>query len=404
MMLTGRLRPLRHAWSMQGRRMLARRALSRMLEKLGAEDDIGSSNLLPSDVVDSGSLRLPFPARRPALGQPLKIAWVSSPPSPGSGGHTTMFRMIEALEQAGHKCTLALYNPTDSDLADRVRIIRECWPRVRAEVRPLVAGLAGHDAAVATAWQTAHALAKYGTNPMRRLYFVQDYEPYFYPHGARYALAEDTYHFGFRVIALGKMVADRLAGESHVASDCVPFGCDTATYHLVESGPRNGVVFYAMPGTPRRGYSLNRMALEQFNLAHPDVPIHAYGSGRPSDFSFPVTWHGRLRPDELNALYSRTVAGLSMSFTNISLVAEEMLAAGCIPVVNDAEDARADLDNPFVAWTRPAPIAIAERLGELLAAADVEDRARQAAESVRPDWSAAQSGVLRVIENETYGE
>jgi hypothetical protein len=403
MKVTSRLRPLRHAWTREGRRALARRALSRVLEYLGPEDDIRSSDLLPSDVANSGSLRLPVPARRPAPGQPLNIAWVSTPPGPGSGGHTTMFRMIEALEQAGHNCTLALYNPTDSDLADRERIIRDCWPRVRAKVRPLVAGLDGHDVAVATAWQTAHALAKYGTNPMRRLYFIQDYEPYFYPRGTRYALAEDTYHFGFRAIALGKMVADRLARESHVASDFVPFGCDTATYHLVESGPRTGVVFYAMPGNPRRGYALNRMALEQFNRAHPAVPIHAYGNGRPSDFAFPVTWHGRLRPDQLNALYCRSVAGLSMSFTNISLVAEEMLASGCIPVVNDAEDARADLDNPYVAWTPPTPIAIAERLAELLAAPDLDQRARQAAASARPDWSAAQAGVVQVIENETYG-
>lgn len=38
--------------------------------------------------------------------------------------------------------------------------------------------------------------------PGRRVYFVQDYEPYLYPHGSAYTLADDTYRFGFQAIAL----------------------------------------------------------------------------------------------------------------------------------------------------------------------------------------------------------
>jgi glycosyltransferase involved in cell wall biosynthesis len=315
-----------------------------------------------------------------------------------------MFRMVKAAEDAGHECTIVLYNPHGSDLKVRERIIRESWPDIRADVRPLTPGLAGYDAGVATAWQTAHALARYGTSPMRRLYFIQDYEPFFYPRGTEYALAEQSYHFGFRLIALGKMVASRLASESQVAADVVPFGCDTATYHVSSPRAREGVVFYTMPGNARRGFLLNRMALELFRSSHPDVPIHAYGDGRRSDLPFPVEWHGRLLPAELNELYSQTIAGLAMSFTNISLVAEEMLAAGCIPVVNDYDDARADLDNPFVAWTRPNPAAIAKRLAEIVSGSEIDAVAARAAVSVRPNWSEAQSGVVAVIENDVYGD
>ena len=110
---------------------------------------------------------VPGPPAPPRCGRTrprrLRITWVTTPPGTGSGGHTTMFRMVEALESAGHECTLALYNPHGSDLAERTRIIREGWPGVRARVTGLLEGLDAADAAVATAWQTAHALARHGT-------------------------------------------------------------------------------------------------------------------------------------------------------------------------------------------------------------------------------------------------
>ena len=110
-----------------------------------------------------------------------------------------------------------------------------------------------------------------------------------------------------------------------------------------------------------------------------------------------------MSPVELNSLYNGCVAGLAMSFTNISLVAEEMLAAGCIPVVNDSPDARADLRDAPAAWVAPTPDAVAEALRRLVNAPDMAERASLAARSVRHGWAPAQAGVVRVIEDEVYG-
>ncbi len=71
---------------------------------------------------------------------------------------------------------------------------------------------------------------------MHRLYFIQDYEPYFYPHGPEYALAEDSYRFGFRCIALGNMVATALRTEVCIDPEVTPFGCDTDVYRLCQRG------------------------------------------------------------------------------------------------------------------------------------------------------------------------
>ncbi len=397
----GALARLPNLATYDGRRRALAKVIREMTTRLGP--DLLDASLRPEDICDPSLVHLAHPAARPETSRRLRITWVTTPPGAGSGGHTTMFRMVEALEAAGHECTLALHNPHRSDLLERARIIREGWPSVRARVAGLPDGLDGADAAIATAWQTAHALARHGTAPMRRLYFVQDYEPLFFPRGTEAGLAELSYRFGYRTIALGEMVAGHLRREIGIDPDVVPFGCDTDTYRITGSQARSGVVFYTVPGAARRGYLMNLLALERFHHTHPQQPIHAYGAERRTRLPFPVVWHGRVSPVELNSLYNTCVAGLAMSFTNISLVAEEMLAAGCIPVVNDSSDARADLPDAPATWVTPTPDAVAAALRRLVDASDIAERASLAARSVRHGWAPAQAGVVRIVEDEVYG-
>ena len=197
---------------------------------------------------------------------------MTTPPSAGSGGHTTLFRVVQAMESRGHDCTLFLYDRHRGDNDAQAAVIRENWPHLRSTVRDARAAMDGADVLVATSWGTAHVLACSGA-PGKRCYFVQDFEPFFYPRGAEYELAQDTYRFGFRCIALGEMVAKLLREEVGIEPDTVPFSCDTETYHLLpRPGWRRGVVFYARPGTARRGYQLGKLALEEF---------HKFGARRP---------------------------------------------------------------------------------------------------------------------------
>ncbi|GHH72611.1 rhamnosyltransferase WsaF family glycosyltransferase [Promicromonospora soli] len=362
-----------------------------------------SFQLEPADVASAVPEALPVPDPAPS-DQPLVVGWVTSPPAAGSGGHTTLFRMVEGLEARGHRCVVFLYDRHGLDVALRTAELRHGWPGVRAEVRDARAGISGVDAVVASSWESAHVVLSRSVEPAHRLYFVQDYEPYFYPRGSEYELAAMTYRFPFRRIALGEMVAGCLRSELGQDSDVVPFGCDTDTYHLPETeAPRSGVVLYAKPDVGRRGYLLARLALERFHRAHPDEEIHVYGS-RPADLPFPVTFHGRLTPEELNTLYGRVVAGLAMSFTNISLVAEEMLAAGVVPVVNDSPLARADLADPHVGWAEPTAAGIAAGLA---AAVERPDRdayaAKVAAGVVGRSWGPTQEMVARIVEDEVRG-
>ena len=240
-----------------------------------------------------------------------------------------MMRMVAALEMAGHECTLLLYDPFASDVAERTEIIRSGWPSVAARVRSLEGHSETYDAAIATAWQTAHALGRWSDGlPLQRLYFIQDFEPFFYPRGAEYSLAEQSYRFGFTMLALGEMIQRTLKAECDCDSEVIPFGCDVQTYSDLGLPGRSGIVYYSMLGVARRGFLIAREALTRFHRTHPDQTIHVYGDGHPRDFPFPVAWHGRCSPTQLNELYNGTLAGLALSFTNISLVPEEMRPPG----------------------------------------------------------------------------
>ena len=382
---------------------IAQRIAQRAYRRTGAEDL--AFNLELDDLLVDVPGDLPVPSTRPAPGSPLCIGWVTTPPAAGSGGHTTLFRIVEALEAAGHRCVLFLYDKHGLDEARLTSVIRENWPGIQAEVRDSRTGIADVDAVVATSWESAHVIVKYGRSPMRRLYFIQDYEPFFYGHGAEAAFAAMTYQLPFRRIALGEMLDGMIREQTGLTSDVVPFGCDSAIYHLPAAGTvRSGIVFYCRPDFPRRGYQLACLALMVFHRRHPEQEIHVYGAS-PRGLGIPMTFHGRMSTSALNDLYGRTIAGLAMSFTNITLVAEEMLSAGNIPVVNDIPLARQVLPNPHVRWAEPTATALADALSAAVTTGDIAGHAAAAAASVvGRSWKPTQDAVVRIIVEEVTGE
>ena len=127
---------------------------------------------------------------------------------------------------------------------------------------------------IATSWESARVSSRSGVLHRCVKHLIQDYEPYFYPHGWDYALAEDSYRFGFRCLALGPMVAELLKTQIGVSSDLIQIGFDTSNYCIKNFGTRNGVVFSRGQVSARRGYQLGKMALRR-------VPSFPSGSGNP---------------------------------------------------------------------------------------------------------------------------
>jgi O-antigen biosynthesis protein len=309
--------------------------------------------------------------------------------------------MTEAAEAAGHNCVLYLYDRFHGELSRHEQVIRRHWPKLRAEIRSVAAGLQPLDAYVASGWQTAHILAARSDMPTRRLYLVQDYEPYFYPRGTEYALAEDSYRFGFRCIAIGWMVANLLEDEFSVHAPVAEYGCDTSIYGLTNPSNRRDVVFFARPGVARRGFELGILALQEFHRRHPEQDIHIFGD-TSAQVPFPAIQHGSLTPRRLSELYNKCRAGLTMSFTNVSLAPAEMIACGVIPVIGNLRCTKADLDTPHARWIDPTPRALADELCSVIETA--EPSPAEVAASIRAmNWDSAQRVFLETVEDEVYG-
>ena len=342
-----------------------------------------------------GKLPPPLPLRRD---ERLKVAWNCVPPGEGAGGFTTMFRIASTLERAGHECVVYLHDRHGWSLEQHKRTFRAWWPSLQAEIRDAADGIDDAHAIFATSWETAYPVL---ASPARgvRFYFVQDLEPLFYAAGSEALLADATYRFGFHGVTPGRWLAQRLEQDYGMAADHFDFGCDLNHYGLEAGNERTGVCLYSRPSTPRRAFELAVAALDLFAERHPEVDIHLFGES-VRRLPFPARDHGLLTPDELNSLYNRCIAGLALSATNISLVPLEMLAAGCIPVVNDGEQNRVVLDNPEVAYAPATPFDLANALSALVErpAAERSAAAARAAASVQTSsWEEAGETVERVI-------
>lgn len=359
--------------------------------------DVATLPLFLDDVVLTDG-RLPdlLPRRRLRPDEPMLVDWVMTPPSPGSGGHTTVFRIVEELERRGHRCRLSLYDRYRGDLQRQTDTIRQFWPGVAASTHDAASGLLPADVTFATSWETAHVVARRAAVGLRA-YFVQDHEPDFHPLGSERVLAEATYRFGFVGVAAGRWLAEHLEATYGMPCVAFDFGCDTAVYRCDNMGPRSGVVFYAKPDVPRRAFWLGALALRTFADRRPDQEVHLFGAPTPR-LDFPHVHHGSLSPEALNRLYNTAAAGLSLSLTNVSLVPWEMLSSGCLPVVNDAPHNRRVLDNPHVQWSSLQPGTLAEALRHAVGQCADAGARLEAARSVQQDrWDAAGATVEHAL-------
>lgn len=348
--------------------------------------------VFPQDVLNADFTR-PAIFAGPVVedGAPIKINWVVGPPGPGSGGHTTIFRMVNYLQGIGYDNCVYFYDPYGGDHKYYESISRSIYG-VTCGIERFGADMTDAHAVVATSWPSAYAT--YNVRAAgKRFYFVQDYEPFFYPVGTNSALAESTYRMGFHGLTAGRWLAEKLAAEFGMQSDWFPFGCDTSRYRFDPSSKRNGVAFYARAGTPRRAVELGLLALELFAKRHPEIELHLFGEDLGT-LPFKYTNHGLVSPYKLGDIYNKCFAGLTLSLTNVSLVPHEMLACGCIPVVNDADQNRMVLDNEHVRYAPLSPHSLAEALEAIVTTPDFGSESKRAAESVNStSWDLAGAAI-----------
>lgn len=355
------------------------------------------------DVVKADFVAEPYVAPKKVDKAKLNIGWVLSPISIGSGGQHTIARFAKSLQERGHNVTFFIYESISQQPADYShQLLKEhfdidvrCLPMSQAEKEDI-------DVLFATGWETAYPVFNM-KNPAHKMYFVQDFEPLFYGMGSKAVLAENTYRFGFYGITAGRWLTKKVGGYG-MKADFFDFGADLDIYRPTgKTSKKKQICFYARPVTERRAFEIGVLTLAKFHQIHPDYNIVFFGwDVSDYDIPFPYENRGIVSPVELSSIYHDSQACLVLSLTNASLLPLELLAAGCVPVMNDGENNRLVIgENSDIVYTLDSPIELAKGLDEVVSDPDIEARCQRISKGTESaSWDASYEKFEKIIMRE----
>jgi glycosyltransferase involved in cell wall biosynthesis len=318
---------------------------------------------------------------------PWTIAWLVPPWRRGSGGHTTIFRLVRQMELRGHRCVIFVYDPehrvprSGNELRDEIR--SEFVPGVEAEVFKNLGDWDSADICIATGWQTAFA-ARDLPGSREKVYLVQDHEPEFFATSAQSIWAEETYKMGYRCIAYTPWMADVLRERYGVHASWFECGTDLDVFPFAgpEGREREIIAVYARRETERRAVDLAMTGLIKLSERRPTIRPVLFGSHRSTRLPFPAEDLRVVPPRRLAQLYREAAVGVVFSLTTHSLVAHEMMASGLPTVELEGENVGSALgpSGELVLQVPRRPDAVADGIERLLddreAAAAMARRAR----------------------------
>lgn len=264
----------------------------------------------------------------------ILLNWIIPEMGVGSGGHMNIFRFISLLEDRGmhnriYVCDATKYL-TDQDLRDFLKAHYNIT-NDKVEAYCSTDSITFAHGTVATGWQTAYFVNRF-QNTISKFYFVQDFEPLFFPMGSEYLMAENTYKFGFRGITAGEWLKNKLHDEYHMETNSFLFSYDRDIYHPGEKrDDKKRLFLYARPVTPRRCFEIALLALCKLYEKMPEIEV-VFAGWDVSNYKIPFTHlnAGNLALQELPDLYAQCDLCVVMSSTNLSLLPVEVMASNSV--------------------------------------------------------------------------
>ena len=300
------------------------------------------------------------------IGTKGNIAWFVPALLKGGGGHRTIFQNITALINDGYMCDVYIGDFNRHSPNELFQMINEYYGEFHGNVfadwnNPLKE----YDCVIATSWNSAPIVQK--IDCPKKAYFIQDFEPYFYPMGSNYVEAENTYKYGFHGITIGKWLSHKMREEFHLTTDYFSFCADLKTYKKLNNIEKeNAICFVFQPDKPRRCDNIALKALQIVKTIKPDVKIYFYGSNPSIINNLEVEQLGIIPIEKCNELYNKCLVGLCMSASNPSRIPFEMMASG-LPVVElYRENNLYDFPNDGCLLADSTPEAIANALLTIL--------------------------------------
>lgn len=294
-----------------------------------------------------------------------KIAWVIPHPGKGSGGHRTIIQNVNALIRHGYECDIYVeedWVSTDDDVANKIDSFYEiCAANVYVGIKFRT----DYDLLFATGWTTIDFVKM--LDCPKKAYFIQDFEPWFFPMGDNYLITENSYRLGFYDFTIGKWLSHKMIEEYNSPSQYFDFCADLNIYHPLKGIKKENAICYIwQPEKSRRCDAIALKALHLVKIVKPNLKIYVYGSETKNKVDFDVEKLGIISIQECNELYNKCQLGLCMSASNPSRIPFEMMAAGLPVVEMYKENNLYDFPEDGICLAEPSPEAIATAILNLL--------------------------------------
>lgn len=299
-----------------------------------------------------------------------KAAWIMPNilDGEGSGGQRTLFDNIQYLSKKGYTCDLYMEDRGQiKDVKEVQALVKKYFGHVsfRGEYYLGYHLKNRYDVIFATAWYTAEVVKGYKTKA-KKIYFIQDFEAFFYPIGPDYLKICDTYQYGLNTITIGRWLSKKMEEEFGQKSQFFDFCADLNVYYNKKQKRERAVCFICQPEKPRRCSQLGIEALGIVKDCCPDVKILFYGSNKKKKVWYEHEELGILTKKECNDLYNQTAVGLCISASNPSRIPFEMMASG-LPVVDIyLENNLYDFYEDGITLAHYSPASIAQAVIDLL--------------------------------------
>ena len=311
----------------------------------------------------------------------LIFNWIIPDFKNASGGHMTIFRIIKFLELFGHKNYIWIFNPiVNSSGQDAYISICKHFQNINSKVFFInkSTSFSSNDILIATSWQTAYLVNYYKCK--NKFYFIQDFEPFFYPKGSNYFLAEETYKMNMYGICAGPWLKEIYEKKYLANADYFMLSYDKNIYyikkinHIHNKKYQYRIAFYSRLETNRRAVELGLMAFELLSKIRNDFEVLLFGSSyKFKNLNFPHRNLGILNENELADLYSSSDIGICFSATNYSLIPQEMMACK-LPVIElELKNNTVVFPKNTISFVKPSPKAIAITIDGLLNNQELRD-------------------------------
>lgn len=268
-----------------------------------------------------------------------KITFVIERMAKYSGGQTSILRLGTELAKLGYEVGYIVYKKQSQKEMIECATANLSYYQGEMYTNHFLDKLCS-DIVIASSWDTvsfAKSMKGY------KMYFLQDYEPYFFPFGELFLMAKKTYEQGLHMVSLGPWNKEMVEKNCQVLSsvDVVEFPYESKEYPLCkrnykEYSKKSKITiaiylkYYGKRLPCITQYLLSEVKKE-FQKDGIELDLKYFGE----DKSFKCAGGenlGMLSKKQLFELYKGADFGLVASMSNISLVPYEMLATG-LPLI-----------------------------------------------------------------------